>query len=64
MEKQPFLVVRLKDGTTKLINEAQVVSVEKHKQGFAYIRMSNGDEFIVETPSYDDWEDDFHSRKY
>jgi len=67
MENQPFRVVQLKGGLTKIINEAQVVSVEKQDsdgQAYAYIRMSNGDNFLVENPPYEDWENDCHSRKY
>lgn len=63
MEKQPFLLVTLAGGEKKLINEKQVVSVELEEQGHAYIRMSNGDDFVVKTPGYDDWENDFHARK-
>lgn len=63
MEKQPFLLVILQDGQRKIINEAQVVSVEADEQGCAYLRMSNGDEIIVKSPNYEDWENDCHSRK-
>lgn len=54
----------LASGERKLINENQVVSVEEHENGYAYLRMSNGDELIVKEPAYGDWENDFHARKY
>ena len=63
MGKQPFLLIVLENGKKKLINENQVVSVEEREKGYAYLRMSNGDEFTVQEPAYDDWENDFHSRK-
>lgn len=62
--KQPFLLVLLADGETKLVNESQVVSVEEYEKGYAYLRMSNGDELIVKDPPYQQWENDYHSRKY
>jgi len=62
--KQPFLLVLLADGEKKLVNESQVVSVEEHEKGYAYLRMSNGDELIVKDPPYQLWENDYHSRKY
>ena len=64
MIKQPFLLVVLNTGERKLINENQVVSVEEYENGFAYLRMSNGDELILKEPAYGDWENDYHSRKY
>ncbi len=62
MKKQPFLLVLLENGKTKLINESQVVSVEG-KNKLVYLRMSNGDEIIIKQPAYEDWENDFHTRK-
>ena len=62
MEKQPFLLVLLENDKRKLINEAQVVSVEKHENGYACLRMSNGDEIIIKNPNYEEWENDYHSR--
>lgn len=63
MEKQPFLLVLLANGSTKLINERHVVSVGKYTEGYAQLRMSNGDEIIVKSPAYEDWENDYHARK-
>ncbi len=63
MEKQPFLLVVLESGQRKVINEAQVVSVEEAEKGFAYLKMSNGDEIVVQSPKYEDWENDCHARK-
>ncbi len=64
MEKQPLLLVLLADdGKKKLINEAQVVSVEEREHGNACLRMSNGDEIIIKSPNYEAWENDYHSRK-
>lgn len=63
MEKQPFLLVQLGNGKKKLINECHVVSVEECEEGKACLRMSNGDEIIITSPSYEDWENDFYSRK-
>lgn len=62
MENQPFRLVILVNDERKLINENQVVSVEEHEKGYAYLRMSNGDEFVIKQPRYEDWENDFHSR--
>ena len=64
MEKQPFLLVVLNTDERKLINERQIVSVEEYEDGLAYIRMSNGDELIVKEPTYGEWENDYHTRKY
>ena len=63
MGKQPFLLIVLESGQRKIINEAQVCSVENHVNGFACLKMSNGDELIVQSPNYEDWENDVHARK-
>lgn len=62
MMKQPFLIVTLEGKRTRLINEAQVVIVDPHEKG-AYLRMSNGDSFVILSPAFKDWENDAHSRK-
>jgi hypothetical protein len=61
---QPFFPIILKGGKTLLINEAHVASVDKGPEGEAVIRLSNGDEHISVTPSFDDWEADFLVRKW
>lgn len=63
MKKQPFLLVFLEDGKKKLINESQVVSVGEGKNKLVHLRMSNGDEIIIKKPAYEDWENDYHTRK-
>ena len=62
MEKQPFLLVLLENDKKMLINEAQVVSVEEYENGYARLKMSNSDVFIVKNPNYEEWENDYHSR--
>ena len=64
MANQPFVLIVLIDGKRKLINESQVVSIEEQEHGCAYLRMSNGDEFVIKEPNYENWENDYHSRKY
>ena len=62
---QPFLKVTTTGGTVVIINENQVVSVEKAKasNAAARIAMSNGDVYVIEKPSYEEWENDCLVRK-
>lgn len=60
---QPFLLVELENHKRIMLNEAQVVSVAPSSEGYAIVRMSNGDVHTVVKPSYDDWEYDAHTRK-
>ena len=52
------------DGDTILINEEQVATVivgailPGKKTNTAKVKMSNGDEFILAKPSWDEWEND------
>ena len=41
----------------KIINELQIVSVEREGQ-FARIIMSNGDAYTISDPPYESWEND------
>ncbi|MHA2279591.1 MAG: hypothetical protein ACXAC5_01685 [Promethearchaeota archaeon] len=61
---QPFFLIYLENGQKVLINERQVASVRPDEKDRAIVKMSNGDEFIVTSPIYDDWENDFHVRKF
>jgi hypothetical protein len=61
---QPFFLIHLENGQKVLINEQQVATVQPDVKGRAIVKMSNGDEFVVVSPAYDAWEDDFHVRKF
>ena len=61
---EPLFLIQLESGESMLVNESQVVTVRKAKNGNALITLSNGEELIVVIPNYDDWEDDFHVRKF
>ena len=56
------LSVTLTSGQTMLINELQVVSVARDLN-VAIVRMSNGDELAVVSPSYEQWENDEFIRR-
>ena len=55
--------VRLKSGPTILINECQVSSVHEDDEECAKLRMGNGDEWIIESPTYEEWENDTFIQK-
>jgi hypothetical protein len=63
MKPQPLIIVTLIDNSKIMLNEAHVVSVAKIGEA-AMVNLSNGDVLTVISPSYDEWENDVHSRKY
>lgn len=58
-----IVLSKLKDGKIRLINEDQVCTVEPGEKldcniRAAIVRMSNGEELIVISPDWDQWEND------
>ena len=53
--------ITLQDKRKILINEEQVCSIE-NLNGAAKIKMSNGDEFVCVSPSYEQWANDLITR--
>lgn len=48
-----------------ILCENNICSVEQYESSkYAAIKMSNGDEFICISPSYDQWENDILNRRY
>lgn len=61
----PVLVV-LVDGREKIINELQIVSVEPldpTSVPAALVKMSNGDNLEIQSPSYESWKNDFLQKR-
>jgi hypothetical protein len=61
------LEITLRDGKKILINEDQVSSIfpPDHyplTEGFTKIKMSNGDEYLITNPPYDQWHNDLFVR--
>jgi len=55
--------ITLRTGQKLLINEEQVVSVHPPEksgltEGFTRLKMSNGDDYFIIAPPYDEWHND------
>jgi len=63
-EPQPYFIVKLENGERILVNEYHVSTIRPSHDGYAELKMSNGDILIVADPPYSDWENDYHRRKW
>jgi len=55
-----LIKVELEGGSARLINDEQICSVAQYSPDSTacIIRMSNGDEYLVVSPPYKNWEND------
>lgn len=56
------LDVVLTDGSHRIINEQQICSIQP-QTGYVLLRMSNGEELSVLSPTWEEWYNDVLNRK-
>ena len=56
------LKIILQNSETIIINEDQVCSIKRGDSLLTWIKMSNGEEFLCLSPTYEEWENDLIKR--